>query len=109
MKKIVYLLIFLLLAFALPGHTETENNGPGKNYCREEASWHDWHALLEKNPDDDALHALYALRLGLCSMVESGNMSKDRATSIFENMRESLIESYKERDKRSKEPGKFGI
>lgn len=46
MKKLVFLLIFLLITLVLPGHAET--NGPGKNYCREETSWHDWHALLEK-------------------------------------------------------------
>lgn len=84
-------------------------NGQVTNYCEDETSWREWHGLIEKHPADDALHALYALRLGLCSMVNSGNITLDRATSIFERMRESIIESQKDRDGLVEKKAEHGI
>lgn len=76
------------------------------NYCKDEESWRQWHDLLEKHPQDDAVHALYATRRGLCSMVESEQIDLDRATRIFERMRESLIERYREKEKMEQKEGK---
>ncbi|NCB26642.1 MAG: hypothetical protein EOM62_14385 [Bacteroidia bacterium] len=85
---------FLIFIFSAPCIAD-----PGKepaNYCKDAASWKEWHELLKKHPQDDAIHALYATRLGLCSMVESRTIDLDRATRIFENMRESLLGRYRE-------------
>ncbi len=65
------------------------------NYCKDVAGWEEWHGLIEKYPEDDAIHALYATRLGLCSMVEMGNISLERAITIFDNMKESVIDQRK--------------
>ncbi len=43
-------------------------------------------------------HTLYALHFGLCSMVEAGNIDKDRAVKIFEGMRGTVIQQYKDYD-----------
>ena len=53
------------------------------NYCKDPASWQQWQELLLKHPEDDAIHALYATRRGLCTMVESGQIDMDRATRIL--------------------------
>ena len=50
------------------------------NYCRDEASWNHWHSLLTEHPSDETIIYLYALRRGLCSMVESGNLEIDKPT-----------------------------
>lgn len=44
------------------------------NYCKDETNWQQWYELLAKHPQDDAIHALYATRRGLCSMVESSQI-----------------------------------
>lgn len=36
------------------------------NYCQYVPRWQRWYELFEKHPKDDAIHALYALRWGLC-------------------------------------------
>ena len=97
MKSSIIPIIALILCLSSPctGGTRTDSN----NYCKDETSWQQWHELLDKHPQDDAIHALYALRLGLCSMVEAGNINQDRATDIFEKMRESLIERYREKER----------
>ena len=72
---------------------------PKGNYYKDQTSWQQWHELLAKHPQDDAIHALYATQRGLCSMVESGKIDLDRATRIFERMRDSLMERYREKEK----------
>jgi hypothetical protein len=47
--------------------------------------------LIQKHPDDMQIHALHALRLGLCFKVERGVLTVSQATEIFENMRSALI------------------
>lgn len=76
------------------------------NYCQDASSWQQWHDLLAKYPQDDAMHALYATRRGLCTMVESGQIDLDRAIRIFERMRESLKDRYREKEKMEQEGGK---
>ena len=91
--------LILFLSFSGSADTSKEPN----NYCRDETSWQQWHALLEKHPQDDAIHALYATRRGLCTMVESGQIDLDRATRIFERMRESLVDRYRENEETEQE------
>ena len=66
------------------------------NYCKDPASWKEWNELLKNHPQDDAIYALYATRRGLCTMVESGMIDLNRATRIFEDIRESLVENYRD-------------
>lgn len=48
-------------------------------------------ALIREHPDDMQIHALHALRLGLCLKVDRGDLTIDQANEIFENMRSALI------------------
>jgi len=103
MKTTILPTIALILSLSSPCAADT-NNEP-ENYCKDQASWQQWHELLEKHPQDDALYALYASRRGLCSMVESGRIDLDRATRIFERMHESVIR-YREQEGLEQEKGK---
>ena len=73
-----------------------------QNYCHDEASWAEWHRLLVDNPADDGVYGLYALRRGLCGMVEAGAIDQARATRIFEAAREELIGKRIEESRQSK-------
>ena len=46
-----------------------------------------WEALLQEHPGDMQIHALHALRLGLCFKVDRADLTVSQATEIFENMR----------------------
>lgn len=61
------------------------------NYCHDEASWAEWHRLMADNPTDDGVYSLYAMRRGLCGMVESGVIDEARATRLFEAARDALV------------------
>ena len=43
--------------------------------------------------EDMQIHALHALRLGLCFKVDRGDLTVSQATDFFENMRSSLIDA----------------
>lgn len=87
-------LCFLLVSRKGEGATDTSK--VPNNYFKDNPSWQLWHELLDKYPQDDAIHALYATRRGLCTMVESGQIDLDRASRIFESMRKSLVDRYRE-------------
>jgi len=96
------LVVFVLcssLCFADAGKKAT-------NSCNDPGSWQQWHELLKKYPEDDALCALYATRRGLCSMIEAGQIDIGRATRIIERMRTSLMEMYREQERREQEEEK---
>ena len=106
MKSSIIPIIALALCLFSPCVADT---GKESNYCKDKASWHQWHELLAKHPQDDAIHALYATRRGLCLMVESGQIELDRATRIFERMRESLIDRYREQEQMERQGRKWAM
>jgi hypothetical protein len=91
----------LILVFCSIVYAEPEN------YCLDEKSWKEWDALIEKNPNDIEVQALYALRIGLCAKVDRGEITLDQATEIFESARESIIQKRKEDQKREQDRQKL--
>ncbi len=92
MNKTITILTLSILLFSYTLIAEE------KNYCNDPDANMQWEALIQEHPDDMQIHALHALRLGLCFKVDRGDLSVDQATEIFENMRSALIDA-KERDK----------
>ncbi len=64
-----------------------------KNYCNDPEANTEWELLVLKYPADLQIHALHALRMGLCFKVSRGDIVLDQASEIFENMRLALIKS----------------
>lgn len=96
MKHLVYALMLAILLAAPAGAAEK------KNHCHDKASWHEWHKLLAEHAEDDHLFGLYAMRRGLCGMVEAGTIEEDRATRIFEAAREELVGKWIEENKQKR-------
>ncbi len=91
MKKMI---IFIFLSVFLFSYVL---NAEEKNYCNDHDANMEWEALIREHPGDMQIHALHALRIGLCFKVDRGDISVSQATVIFENMRSALINA-KERD-----------
>ena len=103
MIKIIMVLIILFSVFAFNDSPCAES----QNYCHDQRSWQEWDALVEKNPNDNEVQALHALRIGLCAKVDRGQISLDRATEIFESAREAIVQKRKEDQKRKKDRQKL--
>ena len=103
MKYIATLILLLLLTPALIQASEQDH------YCDDQASWQQWEKLLTDNPTDDGIASLYAFRIGLCSMVKSGQIETTRATKLFEGMRDAVLNGIDASEKASKMNGDEGI
>ena len=78
-----------------------------ENYCHDKESWNEWDALVQKNPNDNEVQALHALRIGLCAKVDRGEITLEQATDIFESAREAIIQKRKEDQKREQDKRKL--
>ena len=88
MRRLKYIFILLLIfTLCLFG----EDLKATENYCTDKESWEEWDELVEKYPDDEDIHTLHALRLGLCAKVERGDITVQQATHIFEKAREAIM------------------
>ncbi len=85
MKKTIFIIALSILLFSCALNAEE------KNYCKDPDANLEWEALIHEHPGDMQIHALHALRLGLCFKVDKGDISISQATEIFENMRSALI------------------
>jgi hypothetical protein len=61
------------------------------NFCNDPNDNMQWEALILETPGDMQIHALHALRVGLCIKVNRGDLTVDLAAEIFENMKSALI------------------
>ncbi len=61
------------------------------NYCNDAETNQQWARLLMKAPDDPMTIRLYALRDGLCSMVDRGQVKLEHAVIIFEDARSPTV------------------
>ena len=99
--KVTILICSMIFWFPLASYCNDQKSA-SVNYCHDKESWEQYHDLLSKYPEDDEIYALYALRVGLCTMVEAETISTNRAIDIFERMRETLVQYYRENEEQKK-------
>lgn len=84
MRSLIFILPILL---AVPSLWAVEP----ETYCHDAAAWQEWDDLRAKYPDDPELIALYALRVGLCAMVEKKQIDADTARKTFDAAHQQAI------------------
>ena len=99
-RKILHVFFILLISVLTIPSISTAIDQP-KNYCDDQESWQQWNTLLTDNPDNDGIASLYAFRIGLCSMVKSGEIETKRAIKLFEGFRDTVIRSAEEAQRQS--------
>ena len=99
--KIIISLVFLLLTLPVVSFTTEQP----ENYCDDTAAWEEWDKLLTDSPMDDGISSLYAFRVGLCSMVKSGQIETARAIQLFEGMRDAVLKGLYAAEEENKGKG----
>jgi hypothetical protein len=99
----IFTVNFLLLILLLSISSMSMAIEKPDNYCDDQESWLQWKKLLIDNPDNDGISSLYAFRIGLCSMVKSGEIETKRATKLFEGFRDVVIRQAEEAEMQSVE------
>jgi len=70
-------------------------NDPTQNYCKSEEKNAHWGRLLSKNKDDAMIVKLFALRTGLCVMIDAGAVTLNDAIDYFQEEKTKLIDQRK--------------
>lgn len=82
----------IICVFAFPCIASSSMDNQPDHYCDDKESWLQWENIIVDNSQDDEIMSLYAFRIGLCSMVKSGQIETPRATKLFERMRSAVLE-----------------
>lgn len=70
------------------------------NYCYQRKAWDDIEKLRRDAPSDPLVIRMYAMRKGLCEMIEEGKITREQGTEIFELKRSrSIIERQQDENK----------
>ena len=88
--------VFILVMVYIVG-AQTATAKDVENYCHDSSVNKEWAILLGQHPSDDAIAKLFAMRLGLCELVERGFIEHDRATKIFEKARAQEVREKRKR------------
>lgn len=68
-----------------------------QNQCHNPSIWKDMKQLVIDKPEDPVIVRLYALRKGLCDMIDAKLISLDTGIELFEIEREKgIFERYKD-------------
>ena len=55
-----------------------------ENYCHDANKNESWEKLVKQFPEDTVILRLYALRRGLCAMIDEGTIELEKAIDLFE-------------------------
>jgi hypothetical protein len=67
------------------------------NYCYQQKAWDDIEKLRQEAPNDPLVIRMYAMRKGLCMLIEEGKIPFEQGIEIFELERSrTLIERQQE-------------
>ncbi|MVF23800.1 hypothetical protein EVC37_19605 [Methylocaldum sp. BRCS4] len=94
----------LFLTFTLPLCLHAEARPV--NYCKDPQKTAEWEKNLADTPEDPLIIKLYALRIGLCKMVDEGKVELDEAIRIWDieharSVNERLLDEMKRGRKRT--------
>lgn len=70
------------------------DNKPDFSFCEDQALWIRWEGIVEQFRWDDTMMELYALRLGLCSMMYTGQIEPERGVRMFEKASHAWEERF---------------
>jgi hypothetical protein len=96
--------ILAVIALVLPHVVNAEQpidpkDDPKQNYCKDAEKNAAWSKMFSQHPLDPAVVKLYALRSGLCVMIDTGMITLDNAVIYFDEEWNKFIIEREEREK----------
>ena len=90
MKTIIIFIVLLWPVVAVADNSQLDTIE--ENYCADPALWVEWEDALKRHPGDDGLRVLYALRTGVCAMVQRKELTVVASNKYFEQLRSQIID-----------------
>ena len=102
--NIIIIIILSILSFSyssILAQTPTLNdNGEGRDYYNGPDGSLEWESLTRQYPDDMMIRSLRALKHGLRSRLDKGDLNISQATAIYKKMKKALT-NKKEKDQKA--------
>ncbi len=83
------LLMVLLCVVSLP--VMAAGKDLAKNYCHDQAEAKEFDGLLSKYPTDTGIIRLFAIRQGLCGMIDKQQISLERGIGLWAVERQKIL------------------
>lgn len=83
MKRLIIILVTLL---ALSSSSSLVFAQQAQNYCHDKESNEQWDKIAEQYPEDYALQAVHAIRIGLCEKIDRGEISLEDGVIWFNDI-----------------------
>ena len=71
-----------------------EDKARATRYCEDQLQWAEWDGMLETYSFNDEMVGLYAMRLGLCSMMLTERLEAERGIRIFDAAHYAMLEKW---------------
>jgi hypothetical protein len=75
-----------------------------ENICHDQPIWDRIAALLAKAPNDSLVIRSYALRLGICRLIEEKKITLEQGAEIFEVERQRMVMERAREEEEKKRP-----
>ncbi len=100
MRPILFICTGALSGLLMAAHSRSQAPSPATNpdnSCHDESVADDWSRMLSESPRDPIVIRLYGLRVGLCSLVDRGQVGLNQAAEIWELTRaEAAMQRFKD-------------
>lgn len=93
--RTVLLVLMLALSFTASGEEQT----PATGWCLDKERNAQWGEQIKKFPQDPAIVHLFALRHGLCQMLEAEMIELDFAIDLWEQQRALEVQRRQEEER----------
>lgn len=88
--KALLILALCLIAQSVSADKPDPKQDPD-NYCYQQKAWSDLDKLHQDAPNDNLVVRMYAMRKGICALIEEGKITRERGTEIFDLERSRTI------------------
>jgi hypothetical protein len=86
--KTPFVLLFLVCGLAIADELDNEAY---ENQCHDQAAWDKIDDLLKKVPNDQLVIRAYAMRLGICRLIEEKKISLESGVRVFDLERQRAV------------------
>lgn len=95
---------WLILFFSLLSGMARADDSASENFCHDPALWERIDELHRKVPNDALVIRGYAMRKGLCALINEGKISLEQGVEIFDVEKQRMIMERTAENERKRNP-----
>lgn len=81
----------MLLTWMIAATSHAAADESAVNYCHDQAAWDKIDTLLKRFPNDQLLIRSYAMRVGICRLIDEKKISLEAGIEVFDIERQRAV------------------